>query len=94
MPLREYECPTHGRFEELFYGDYPRTIPCPKCSQQSRIVFSIPTFRFDFRYGWDPGAGRGFDSARQRDNYLAEHGLEKNPDGVYGREGADIKRTS
>jgi hypothetical protein len=94
MPLREYVCKEHGRFTELINGDYPKTFPCPQCNKQSSFVFSVPTFRFDFRYGWDPGVGQVFDSARQRDNYLAEHGLEKNPDGAYGKEGADIRRTA
>ena len=91
MPLREYECPDHGRFDRLISGEYPKTLLCPECNKPARFVFSIAAFRFDFRYGWDPGAGKGFDSARQRDNYLAEQGLEKVPDGVYGKEGADIR---
>ena len=91
MPLREYSCPRHGRFEELITGEYPKTYPCPKCNCSSRFLFSSVYYRFDFRYGWDPGAGKGFDSARQRDNHLAEQGLEKVPDGVYGKEGADIR---
>lgn len=91
MPLREYSCQRHGRFEELITGEYPKMYPCPECNSPSQFVFSSVCYRFDFRDGWDPGVGKGFDSARQRDNYLAEQGLEKVPDGVYGKEGADIR---
>ena len=90
MAIREYECKDHGRFDELVYGDYPKQLPCPTCGDQSKFVFSGANFKFGFWYGWDPGAGKGFDSARQRDNFLSETGLEPAPDGVYGKEGADI----
>jgi len=71
-------------FDELFSSsDYPKTIPCEICQEPAEYRFGAVHFKLDFRYGWDPGAGAGFDSARQRDNFLAERNLEKVPDGVY-----------
>lgn len=34
-------------------------------------------FSLDFRYGYDVGADQYFDTARQRDNFLAEKGMTK-----------------
>ena len=93
MPLREYRCPEHGRFTELFSGsEYPEYIRCPECGTVSKHVFSAANWRFDFRDGWDPGVGRHFGTARERDTFLEEHGLEKAPDGAFGTEGADVRR--
>lgn len=92
MPLREFECPEHGRFEELITGDYPQHAYCPICNFFAPFVFSSATFRVTFQEGWDPGAGKYFDTPRERANFLAENNLEPVPDGVYGRAGADIRR--
>ena len=50
MPLYEYECPEHGKFEELRPVD-ARTIPalCPKCGQMSERIMSA----FRWVMGWD-----------------------------------------
>lgn len=48
IPIYEYQCPTHGRFEKLLplipYGK-KKTIPCVltiDCSRQAEKIFSIP----------------------------------------------------
>jgi hypothetical protein len=83
MPLREYYCSRCGRVKDELYGNrYPKTLPCD-CGGVSRYRFGAPVFRVNFRYGWDVGAGKYFNSARQRDNFLAEHNLQRVPEGVY-----------
>ena len=84
MPLREYQCKwCYNSFDELFNGDYPKNLPCPVCKGTADYHIAPASFKFGFWYGWDAGAGKEFDSDRQRNNYLAENGLEKVPDGVH-----------
>jgi len=84
MALREYHCPNGHSHDELFFGDYPKTHPCPECGEPANYVIGGVHFKFDFWYGEDQGAGKYFDSARQRDNFLAKKGLVKAPEGVHG----------
>ena len=84
MPLREYRCNKCGKVQdELHFGDYPKTSVCEVCGGQAEYRIGAPVFKLAFKYGWDAGAGAYFDSNRQKNNYLASHGLEKVPDGVY-----------
>ena len=55
MPIREYECPEHGKFErvEIFASGNmnQQNSKCPKCGQFGKPVdFSIPAKR-DPSYG-------------------------------------------
>ena len=53
MPLRDFRCPQHGAFEDLVH--YSVTdMPCPKCSQMSKVLLSAPA-RTAGRWG-DTGA--------------------------------------
>ncbi len=41
MPLYEYGCPTHGRFEKLRpMSEYDRPSICPECGKESSRVVS------------------------------------------------------
>ena len=86
MALREYKCKCGNSFDLLFPGEYPKTTKCDVCGGTAKLMFSNFAFAFTFRDGWDPGAGKRFDSKRKRDNFLAEHNLEPNPDGAYEAE--------
>ena len=83
MALREYKCP-HGHSVDLIFADaYPEKIVCEECGALAKIQMSNFAYAVTFRYGWDAGAGKGFDSKRQRDNHLAANNLEPVPDGAY-----------
>lgn len=78
MPFVDVECEEHGK-QEVFKQNLTGVseLPCPECGRQSPRVWAFGSFTMDFRYGYDEGAGRYFDTARQRDNYLAENGMTK-----------------
>ena len=42
MPIYEYKCPTHGKFEKFYWNTHivVDTLPCPICSGESPKVFS------------------------------------------------------
>jgi len=83
VALREYKCECGNVFEELISGEYPKTYPCPECGKLGEYRFGLPIVRIPFTYGWDPGAGKYFDSQRQRDTHLDKNNLVKVPDGAY-----------
>ncbi len=43
MPLYEYECAKHGRFEEFQHMSGEHTAVCPQCGADSRLLISVPT---------------------------------------------------
>lgn len=49
MPLYEYECPEHGKFEELVpMSQHREDNICPKCRQVAQRVMSACTFAIDW----------------------------------------------
>jgi hypothetical protein len=82
VPLREYRCRCGKVFTELFDKEYPKTLKCI-CGGDAEYRVSGFGVKIDFRYGWDPGAGKYFDSARQRDTFLDESNLAKVPEGAF-----------
>lgn len=63
MPIYEYECPKHGKFEVTIgikHYDETHTLPCPKCDHESpRQVSTGTTFELKGR-GWsDDGYVQG-----------------------------------
>jgi len=45
MPIFEFECPEHGKFERIVDFKYD-TLPCPKCKVESdKVEFSVPAKR-------------------------------------------------
>mgnify|MGYP003144614738 CR=1 FL=1 len=79
MPIRDYECQKCGNKDVHIHRmseDYPRSIKCD-CGGEMDYKWGAPSFRVDFRAGWDDGAGENFDTKRQRDNFLQEKGLRR-----------------
>jgi hypothetical protein len=79
MPFVDVDCPEHGRLE-TFHLHIPATdaFSCPICGEPaSRAWTWNGGFTLDFRDGYDAGAGAHFNTARERDNHLAEKGLVK-----------------
>ena len=78
MPLREYGCAACGKVTvKLFEDGYPKTVDCDHCGERASHQYSTFGISVGFRDGYDHGAGAYFNTARERDNYLAEHNLRK-----------------
>jgi len=79
MPVYEFECPEHGRFQEIIgYDKFVRVHKCPKCRIKARLVPSIPARHVvDFIPGWNGGAGEYFDTKKDRENWLVESGSRR-----------------
>jgi DNA-directed RNA polymerase subunit RPC12/RpoP len=78
LALREYVCRRCGNVQtELFNGEYPENIKCEACGSRADYHIAPAAFRFDFKDGYDWGAGEYFNTARERDTYLDKKGLEK-----------------
>ncbi len=45
MPLYEFECPEHGKFEKSYTRYDVSSSPCPVCSKPARLLMSLSTFR-------------------------------------------------
>jgi putative FmdB family regulatory protein len=46
LPLYEYECPEHGRFELVRKFADPPLTKCPQCGKKVEKVLSAPAFQF------------------------------------------------
>ncbi|HEY7513442.1 MAG TPA: FmdB family zinc ribbon protein, partial [Vicinamibacteria bacterium] len=46
MPLYEYECPDHGRFELVRKFSDPPVTKCPKCGKAVQKMLSAPAIQF------------------------------------------------
>jgi len=69
MPIYEYYCPQHGKFEELKNMEERASHPCPQCKQNCTLIPS--RFR---HYFFNPFTtdGEGFTSKIVSDRELAE----------------------
>jgi len=74
MPIRVYECDNCGhRFDELYFGKYPKRHKCEKCGHMARNIVGPVVYRLAFDYGgFDIGAGRSFYSQKERDEWLVK----------------------
>lgn len=71
MPLYEFRCPVCGdRKNELMDINGPKKLTC-SCGEQMERVYSSFNFTIDFRDGYDIGLGKYFNTARERDYYIA-----------------------
>lgn len=82
MALRGYTCKCGRVTDELFDGEYPKSIQC-ECGRMAEYKIGGIGFSVDFRDGFDAGAGQHFGTARQRDTFLDKNNLGKAPDGAY-----------
>jgi putative FmdB family regulatory protein len=46
LPLYEYECPEHGRFELVRKFSDPPVTTCPQCGKPVQKVLSAPAIQF------------------------------------------------
>jgi putative FmdB family regulatory protein len=46
LPLYEYECPDHGRFELVRKFSDPPVTKCPKCGKAVQKMLSAPAIQF------------------------------------------------
>lgn len=69
MPLYEYKCPEHGKFEDL-RPMAASSIPalCPKCGQMSERVISLVSWHM----GWNFLKGRKPEPAPEDSGYHPE----------------------
>jgi putative FmdB family regulatory protein len=78
MPIYEFSCDRCEKEYEVFqHIKEDHVSNCPDCGIPAKRRFSSFGFNFDFKYGWDAGAGKYFDSSRQRNNFLSEKNLER-----------------
>ena len=95
MSLRvfEFQCPCGNIFDDLVQPDV-KTLACPKCKRDSKRILSAP--RFDIRMGVDPVGNptMGAKWARQHEQTrkIEEKRARDNGPGVWGSNGADVRR--
>lgn len=77
MPLYEFSCPEHGRFDEFQDMHEMHRAVCPKCGKRADRVFSPAAVTVDFRPGFDPGIGKYVETKHQRENYMRMYGLRR-----------------
>jgi len=90
MPLRDFHCDEHGVFEDLVH--YSVTdMPCPKCSQLSKVKLSAPARTATlWNSGWNAGlsnngfysysAGRQVSSKREEETIMNSRGYVNEKD--------------
>jgi hypothetical protein len=61
MPLRDFFCFHHGKFEDLVHVSIT-DMPCPQCSQMSKVLLSAPARTGTlWNAGWNAGlSNNGF----------------------------------
>jgi len=59
MPIYEYSCPKHGKFEALKKMNEGQSTPCPQCNTPSRLVLSPFNYKIFNPFTKD---GEGFTS--------------------------------
>ena len=79
MPYYPFKCEDcKTTFEEYQRISDDHKAVCPGCGKKAQRIWNMPfAFSFDFKYGYDIGAGAYFDSNKQRNEYIARHGLRR-----------------
>ena len=75
MPLYEFECDKCGRLITEFYD--MNNLGKPKCCGDVRRKYSPAYTVVDFRDGFDVGLGKYFNTARERNNHIAERNIRR-----------------
>jgi len=76
MPMYEFKCDKCGGSLTDIY-DYDNIGNPLCCKKPMRRVFSMFRAIIDFRDGFDIGLGKYFNTARERNNYIAEHDIRR-----------------
>lgn len=78
MPIYEYECKEHGRFE-AYYGinSKPRQVSCTTCGATAPFVFSAPAIQPDKYWNghYSEALGKNFTSKTEFNKYLKSNNL-------------------
>lgn len=75
MPVYEFICDECGKTtEEYFKADSIGKPEC--CGKPMRRIFTNPGMRIGFRAGYDIGAGKYFDTDKQRHEWMARRGVK------------------
>lgn len=82
MPLYEFRCTNKKCKKEVYDAFIPvseieKGSVCPECGKKGKRIYHPAVFKFDFKAGFDSGAGQYFNTAKERDNYIATHGLRR-----------------
>ena len=80
MPLYNYKCKDHGKYEVFMPMDQCSEGACPKCGKVGDRYFEPFHVYVDFKPGWDVLLNRNIDTKRERDNILREKGLVRYKD--------------
>lgn len=90
MPLIDARCLKCGMVKEVFVHELPAHIEC-ECGGTMRRLYSISHYtrppkgyNFDFKAGYDWGAGKYFDTKSERDRWEATSGITVKDKGYYG----------
>lgn len=76
MPLYEFKCEQCGKIiTEMYDMNGIRKPTC--CGKRADRKYSTFTKIVDFRDGFDAGLGKYFNTARERNNYIAEKNLRR-----------------
>lgn len=75
MPLYEYACSKHGKFEVYkSVKAFSRFHHCPECGSGAKLLFSkLGKHIVDFTAGWNGGAGQYFNTKKDRETWMREH---------------------
>lgn len=80
MPIYRYNCDNCKKIYEPLLSVKQMEeegFQCPDCGGVAKLIPSSFSFKFDFKYGYDPGLGKYFDSAKQRDNEISKQGARR-----------------
>lgn len=77
MPLYNFKCDECGNYEEVFQKMLSEHKLICTCGKYMRRLFNATPFSFEFWYGWDAGIGEYISTKKDRDNILAERGMQK-----------------
>lgn len=78
MPLYSFACDMCGvEWDEFQSRDRKHVSNCPECGVPVKQRFTPPSFRIDFKPGWDPGLGQYVDTKRDRENIVAKNDLRR-----------------
>ena len=77
MPVYEHDCPKHGVFEHYtLVKHFTKVRECPECKAPSPLIFSKPGKHIvDFTAGWNGGAGKHFNSKKDRETWMREKNM-------------------
>jgi putative FmdB family regulatory protein len=90
----EFQCSSCNHIFDDLVQSTVHACPCPKCQKQSKRILSAP--RFDIRMGVDPTGnptmGRKWARQHEQTRKIEEKRARDNGPGVWGSNGADIRR--